>query len=466
MSIQQASRTAAALLLTAALLCSGARAEGRSGDVISTALGEVGYTEGDGEYSKYGAWYGLSNSYWCDMFVSWCAYTAGIPKNDFPRHCTCTSHVKLFEQMGRYQASAARGGAYVPLQGDVIFFYNPLLHPTGSVKNHTGLVLYTEGGYVYTIEGNALANRLDIPFASLGVLRDDSLEPPDYVTVNRYPLDDNHIHGYGVPAYRDRTPLELTGFVDLGRWLSLSGPIQTLCDRGVLSSTSTHTFSPNHGMTREEFLEIVTSFFGLSGCEDTSGGDSLLSPDAYISPASAQDILWRAQEAVGLEPVEYAFSDGDYSYILERPYIIRADVVQAFYDLLDRLPQVTVFSGAVTLNGLPLDWPVLTAAYAQYTVCYVPLESVQQLSPLLTAVEADSHITASASAAPLDRAGRVLPETVTLQNGPETAAEAAAFTYRGVQYVALRTALELLGVDVAWTGDASGHGIELTIHIP
>lgn len=58
--------------------------------LIAIARSQVGYVEkksnkdledfranpGDGNYSKYGEWYGLNPAQWCAMFVSWCAYMA------------------------------------------------------------------------------------------------------------------------------------------------------------------------------------------------------------------------------------------------------------------------------------------------------------------------------------------------------------------------------------------------------
>ena len=267
MNLPHLVRSAAACILAAVLLCSTAyAAPAKSADVVAAALGEVGAAEGPGEYSKYGEWYGLPNSYWCDMFVSWCAMKGNIPAEKFPRHCSCTDHVKRFVKMGRYQESMARGNSYIPQQGDVIFFYNNVRYPSGSVKNHTGLVLYVEDGYVYTIEGNALANRLDLSYDIVSAQRNDAKEPPDYVTVNRYPLDAPRIHGYGIPAYDDRTPLALNGFVDLGRHSENAARFQTLCEAGVMQPTSVNTFSPNHGMTRAEFVEMTTDFLGLLGC--------------------------------------------------------------------------------------------------------------------------------------------------------------------------------------------------------
>ena len=284
-------RSAAAFLLAAVLFSSTACASStRSADVIAAALGEVGNAEGPNEYSKYGEWYGLPNSYWCDMFVSWCAMRGNVPADQFPRHCSCTDHVKRFVQMGRYQESMARGNNYIPQQGDVIFFYNNTRYPSGSVKNHTGLVLYVEDGYVYTIEGNALANRLDLPYDIVSEQRVDAMEPPDYVTVNCYPLDAPRIHGYGIPAYGDRTGLPLDGFVDLGRHAQSAAVFQSLCSAGVMEPTSAHTFSPNHGMTRAEFVQMTVDFFGLQGCAPETAAFADVPPEsgAYAAVMAAR----------------------------------------------------------------------------------------------------------------------------------------------------------------------------------
>ena len=69
---------------------------------------------------------------------------------------------------------------------------------------------------MFSIEGNALTGRTDL--TERVAEYDDSMDPPDYVTVNYYPLDSPRILGYGVPEYGDRTELTLTGFVDLGNY--------------------------------------------------------------------------------------------------------------------------------------------------------------------------------------------------------------------------------------------------------
>ncbi|MDE7242592.1 MAG: S-layer homology domain-containing protein [Oscillospiraceae bacterium] len=385
---------AAAVLLSAALLCPSAAAAYKSASVISAALNEVGYHEGSHEYSKYGAWYGLPNAYWCDMFVSWCGMKGGIPSSLFPRNCSCTEHVRQFAKLGLYHESASRGGTYVPKQGDVIFYYNYKNYPSGSVKNHTGLVLYVENGYVFTIEGNALANRLDQPGLEAAGLRDDSQEPPDYVTVNCYPLDAARIHGYGTPAYADRTLLTLTGFVDLGRHREKDEIFHAVADAGVMPATSSHTFSPNHGMLRGDFLQLVTGLFGLSGYDastvpfadvppDSPYYDAVMTarsaqlvygtpdnrvfPNRYVSAEEAQNIISRAQSYVGLKADEFVFTQGDYGY-LYTPYTIRADIAQAFYTVCQEMPVSQKFDGEILLNDTAVDW----AAILLDDVCYVP----------------------------------------------------------------------------------------------
>lgn len=493
MNFPRVFRSAAAFFLAAVLLSSTAFAAARSGDVIAAALAEVGNAEGPGEYSKYGEWYGLPNSYWCDMFVSWCAMKGNVPAAQFPRHCSCTNHVELFAKMGRYQESMARGNSYIPQQGDVIFFYNNTRYPGGSVKNHTGLVLYVEDGYVYTIEGNALANRLDLPYDIVSEQRVDAMEPPDYVTVNRYPLDAPRIHGYGIPAYDDRTDLSLEGFVDLGRHAQSGALFQSLCGAGVMQPTSSHTFSPNHGMTRAEFVRMTVEFFGLLGhapetvdYEDVPpGSDSYAAimaarsagltgieennkflPGRYISPQSAQAILNRALAYVGLEERTFTFSLGDYSYIVS-PYTIRADIAKAFDALCREMPLSTAFSGGVILNGEAQDWPVrlldgvccvpaaaVRGAFPELELPGVPEEEPEGESPRLRPEQAfDPEPEPAKCPVPMGNTDRVLPESVALRRG-DAAADATGFAYRGTLYVSLPEAAELLDLELTQASGA------------
>lgn len=118
--------------------------------VVSIASGEVGYT-GTSSYSKYGDWYGYQGG-WCTTFVLWCFNKAGsqnkVTLNGvvIPRGGNCNSMISWFKDKGRYYSPSK----YTPKGGDLIFF-----DWTGSgTADHVGIVNYTSGSTVYTIEGN------------------------------------------------------------------------------------------------------------------------------------------------------------------------------------------------------------------------------------------------------------------------------------------------------------------------
>lgn len=118
--------------------------------VVSIASNEVGYT-GTSSYSKYGDWYGYQGG-WCTTFVLWCFNKAGkqngVTLNGviIPRGGNCSSMISWFKDKGRYYSPSK----YTPKSGDLIFF-----DWTGSgTADHVGIVNYTSGTTVYTIEGN------------------------------------------------------------------------------------------------------------------------------------------------------------------------------------------------------------------------------------------------------------------------------------------------------------------------
>lgn len=106
-------------------------------DIIGVALTQVGYHEGSNNYTKYGEWYGLPNSPWCGMFVSWCAAQAGVPTSVLKRTGIANPN--------NFGLSYQSGSNYTPQKGDLFFKKS---------FSHVGFVYYTEGAYFYTIEGN------------------------------------------------------------------------------------------------------------------------------------------------------------------------------------------------------------------------------------------------------------------------------------------------------------------------
>ncbi len=97
--------------------------------------------------TPYGQWYGMNGSAWCAMFVSYCAYQAGVLDTLVPRYSWCPSGMTWYKNHKRYYK---RNNEYVPKKGDIIFFYNDEL---GRVA-HTGIVVDGDENSVTTIEGN------------------------------------------------------------------------------------------------------------------------------------------------------------------------------------------------------------------------------------------------------------------------------------------------------------------------
>ncbi len=142
--------------------------------VLKIALGEQGYVERydsvSGEYvndTKYNHWYNMEGP-WCAMFVSWCWYHAGLSNELLLKYCSVYTGAEWCKSQGIFHDKKG----YQPKSGDVVFFLS-----AGS--SHTGMVVYSDANYVYTIEGNA-SNRVD---------------------VWRWSINDARITGYGSPKY-------------------------------------------------------------------------------------------------------------------------------------------------------------------------------------------------------------------------------------------------------------------------
>lgn len=155
----------------------------QANDILSVAATQVGYAEGSNNQTKYGAWYPMDYNPWCAMFVSWCADQAGIPTSIIPKHASCDVGVNWFKGKSQWQDSAYHGGSYIPKAGDLIYF--------GVVgdSDHVGIVRYSSGGYVYTVEGNT----------------------GNMVKNKSYALSNSDILGYGIPSYSGSSPSGMCG---------------------------------------------------------------------------------------------------------------------------------------------------------------------------------------------------------------------------------------------------------------
>ena len=145
--------------------------------MVDIALSQVGTQErnadgtiGSGNYTEYGAWYGMDGQPWCAMFVSWAADRAGLLNTVVPRQASTSRGVSAYMDRGLY---APRSSNYIPREGDAIYFQNS---STGQVK-HIGIVVAydPQAQRVYTVEGNT----------------------NNAVRIRHYSISDTRIHGYG-----------------------------------------------------------------------------------------------------------------------------------------------------------------------------------------------------------------------------------------------------------------------------
>ncbi|MBE6916007.1 MAG: CHAP domain-containing protein [Ruminococcaceae bacterium] len=179
-------------------------------DTLSLALSQLGYYEGttsnpySGLYNTYDTYtsdktteyvynYGDADSSgyrmaWCASFCSWAIFQAGVT-NHSTHAQSCRNHIgdinyiwrecscyQWADQLKRFDMYYARG-TYTPKAGDLIFFK---MSGGGTAwTNHIGLVRYSDGSKVYTVEGNR----------------------HNHVGLYSYSLSDSQICGYGVLPY-------------------------------------------------------------------------------------------------------------------------------------------------------------------------------------------------------------------------------------------------------------------------
>lgn len=131
-------------------------------DVLIIGRSQLGYTADPycykvtksghrGYYTRYGAWDGATFGDWCDTFVSFCVYYAGLM--DYPKESSCGRHMFYLKDAGYWR----EWNSYIPRPGDLVFFK---LDKSSPAPNHVGLVEEVifgegdEGGQLITIEGN------------------------------------------------------------------------------------------------------------------------------------------------------------------------------------------------------------------------------------------------------------------------------------------------------------------------
>ena len=149
-------------------------------NIVNIAKSQLGYQEGNalGDYSglvlgaknftEYGLWYtqhtnpgyNYAGAQWCAMFVSWCAYVAGISSDIVYYHSYTETQWGKFRDQGRsYTWEQVQAGEYTPIAGDIVYFLSASSAANESnprTVNHVGIVTeFTKDKIMHTVEGNA-----------------------------------------------------------------------------------------------------------------------------------------------------------------------------------------------------------------------------------------------------------------------------------------------------------------------
>ena len=158
--------------------------------IVRVAATQVGYLEketnanledftanaGDGNYTKYGKWFGTNGKAWCAIFVSWCANQANVSTSIIKKTANCDTSMNFYKNAGLFQKSKAYSGTYTPKAGD-IFFYGP----SSTNATHTGIVVSVDDEKITAIHGNS----------------------NNQVRKSTYSLTNTKLLGFGTPAYEN-----------------------------------------------------------------------------------------------------------------------------------------------------------------------------------------------------------------------------------------------------------------------
>ncbi len=211
--------------------------------MIEVAKKEVGTIEGpkDNE-TKYGAWMKVNFQPWCQSFVSWCAYTAGVAK--FPKTASTVAASDEFKKQGRW--ADARNDD--PTPGDWIYFD----FPDDGVNriSHVGLCIKNNGdGTIQVIEGNTSGT-------AKGDQRNGGMcveKTRGYVKDNKKKLM-NAVVGWGRPVYagEENAPL-----------LSKRDAAPTTATTAVPKKAAPAAFKPLKNGSKGQAVKNIQTLLGL-----------------------------------------------------------------------------------------------------------------------------------------------------------------------------------------------------------
>lgn len=253
-------------VLAVALSQLGYNESNANGDFSGTASGSDNYTEYNYNMGSFGSGYGGDAYPWCASFVSFCLLQSGCTDQTSTddwcrkhegdskyiwREVSCNRWAKQLRLCGYFKDSAAFDGDYFPIPADLVFFTDGTGHET-----HIGLVLYCDGEYIYTVEGNTSdAEGLEVNGGG--------------VYTKKYPISSEYIRGYGVLPYNvnnDVCRIDYSGAVaTAGSYISASAKYlyATENSASVLRTLPKYTVIKVTGIAGNGRLKAVCNINGV-----------------------------------------------------------------------------------------------------------------------------------------------------------------------------------------------------------
>ncbi len=245
-------------------------------DSVAVAMSQCGYLEGDdydrsgttggsGNYTEFGYYMDCDGYAWCASFCSFVYYNARVT-DLYGYNNSCGNNMYSYgywwsdtyvpnwsnqlDYYGMYKSGHYYGGSYTPQPGDTIFF---TYYETQLDEDHIGMVVYSDGSYVYTIEGNTSSQ--------------DGLDSEGGgVFFKKYSLWSSNIAGYGAMPFDTVSDLPDIDY---------SGENPSAGIYVALSADSKVLYSDNTCTTISEYVPYGTMFEVISVSIDDVG-DTLL----------------------------------------------------------------------------------------------------------------------------------------------------------------------------------------------
>jgi hypothetical protein len=234
-------------------------AKGSLEAIIEVAKKEIGTIEGpkDNE-TKYGKWSGVNFAPWCQSFVSWCAFTAGLDPKKYPKSASTVAASDWFKKNNRW--ADARNDD--PTPGDWIYFD----FPEDGVNriSHVGICVKNNGdGTIQVVEGNTSGT-------AKGDQRNGGMcveKTRAYVKNNKKKLL-NAVVGWGRPVYVGEENLPLLSKVGSTDSPSASAPKPSVADKPVVKKEATEPFKPIKLGDKGDRVKKLQSFLKLKADGD------------------------------------------------------------------------------------------------------------------------------------------------------------------------------------------------------